>query len=170
VSELLVDDFTRVWARDSSGLWTVSSREEASHLREDGKGPLIEAAPGSPAGPAPYAERRFNPPPVLPDRRAAGGGPQIRPDGANPNVSFRFTGGNATAVGLDDAAAARNVAADAAGLGVTALAHVQGVAHGTIGWGRTGRGADALADDGRIDPATPHPGAETPVATQRRPR
>jgi hypothetical protein len=44
VSELLVDDFTSAWTGDSSGLWTVSSREEASHLGEDGKGLLIEGA------------------------------------------------------------------------------------------------------------------------------
>jgi hypothetical protein len=61
MSELLVDDFTAAWTADPSGLWTVSSQEQVSHLGEDGKGLLIEAAPGTPAGSGPYAERRFTP-------------------------------------------------------------------------------------------------------------
>jgi hypothetical protein len=61
MSERLVDDFTGAWTADPSGLWTVSSQDQASHLGEDGKGLLIEAAPGSAGGPAPYAERRFAP-------------------------------------------------------------------------------------------------------------
>jgi hypothetical protein len=61
MSEQLVDDFTAAWTADPSGLWTVSSQERASHLGEDGKGMLIEAAAGGGAGSAPYAERRFTP-------------------------------------------------------------------------------------------------------------
>jgi hypothetical protein len=59
MSEQLVDDFTAAWTADPSGLWSVTSQGQASHLGEDGTGMLIEAAAGSAAGSAPYAERRF---------------------------------------------------------------------------------------------------------------
>ncbi|MCY7399437.1 MAG: phage tail sheath subtilisin-like domain-containing protein [Nocardioides sp.] len=52
---------------------------------------------------------------------------QLRPGGADPNVSFRVTGASATTLGLD-AAGARNVSSYAPGLGATALAQILGAA------------------------------------------
>jgi hypothetical protein len=56
-----VDDFTVAWTADSSGLWTVTSQEQASNFGEDGRGLLIEASSGSASGPPPFAERSFSP-------------------------------------------------------------------------------------------------------------
>lgn len=53
---------------------------------------------------------------------------QLRPGGADPNVSFKVTGTSAPTLGLEDASGARNVAAYAPGLGSTALAQIAGVA------------------------------------------
>ena len=57
--------------------------------------------------------------------RLVAGTIQLRPGGTDPNVSFKVSGASATTLGLDSAAA-RNVAAYGPGVGVVALAQVQG--------------------------------------------
>jgi hypothetical protein len=62
MSHLMLDTLASPWAADSTGLWSLSVTAASSRFGEDGLGMAIAARSGSDTDPAPFAERRLDPP------------------------------------------------------------------------------------------------------------
>jgi hypothetical protein len=62
MSHLMVDTLASPWAADPTGLWSLSVSAAASRFGEDGLGMAIVARSGSDTDPAPFVERRLDPP------------------------------------------------------------------------------------------------------------
>jgi hypothetical protein len=62
MSSLMVDNLASPWEVDSTGLWALSITAASSRFGEDGLGMAIVARSGASTDPAPFAQRRFEPP------------------------------------------------------------------------------------------------------------
>jgi hypothetical protein len=62
MSSQLVDNLANPWEADALGLWSLSVTSAAKRFGEDGLGMVIVARSGAGTDPAPFAQRRFDPP------------------------------------------------------------------------------------------------------------
>jgi len=62
MSTQIVDTLASPWEADPTGLWSLSVTPASSRFGEDGLGMAIVARGGNNTDPAPFAQRRFNPP------------------------------------------------------------------------------------------------------------